>query len=75
MDNRWRSLYHMPPELWGRIREVRAGGEVPGTSGGAAGEANPPCNAKAATWTEKRVGKSMYHVPRKAAMARHMPVP
>ena len=34
MDNRWRFLYCMQPEVWGRMREARAGRGKTGTSEG-----------------------------------------
>ena len=45
MDNRWRFLYCVPPELWGRMCEVQAGNEKTGTSGEAARPEKPPRNA------------------------------
>ena len=53
MDNRWRFLYHMATELWGRMGEARAGKGKTGTSDGGRGEANPPARAKGAKWSER----------------------
>ena len=75
MDDRWTFLYCARPELRGRMRRARAGGDRPGASGEAAREENPPWGGRAATRTEKRVGKSADRVPRKAAMAPCAPVP
>ena len=75
MDNRWRFLYCAWPELRGRMRRARAGSEETGASGEAGREEKPPPGGRAATRTERRVGKRADRVPRKAAIALCAPVP
>ncbi len=67
MDDRWRFLYCMATELRGRMRGVRAGDGRPGASAG--GE------TRRREAERRGVAKRTWRVPRKAAMARHAPVP
>ena len=46
MDNRWRFLYYVSPELWGRMWRVLAGNEKTGTSGVGVELAKPLYNPK-----------------------------
>ena len=46
MDNRWKFLYLIWKEMWGRRKKAGAGNGKPGTSGGAVREANPPYEAE-----------------------------
>ena len=78
MDNRWRFLYCVPPELWGRMGEVCAGKENTGTSAGAVREANPPHDAMALSGPKgsreahgPRAKKSRYGVTRTRTVNRH----
>ena len=75
MDDRWTFLYCAWPELRGRMGGAWAGSEETGASGEAAREENPPWGGRAATRTESQVGKHVWPVPRKAAMAPRAPVP
>ncbi len=75
MDNRWRFLYYMPSELRGRMWGAAS------REGEARYKRRSGVQGKTGTQRESRevdrkgVGKSRYHVPRKAAMAWHIPVP
>ena len=75
MDNRWRFLYCMPPELRGRMwgAASREGEARHKRRSGAQGKTG--AQRKSREVDRKGVGKSRYHVPRKAAMARYTPVP
>ena len=75
MDNRWRFLYYMPSELRGRMwgdagreREDRYK-----RRSSRAGKTALRCKSRDVD--RRVVGKCKYHVPRKAAMAWHIPVP
>ncbi len=46
MDNRWRFLYYVHPELWGRMWKAVAGKEKTGPSEVGERKANPPLNPK-----------------------------
>ena len=75
MDDRWRFLYCVRPELWGRMCKPWPGREKTGTSGAAGRKEKPPPKGETVMWTETRVGKHGEHVPGKAAIAAHTPVP
>ena len=46
MDNRFRFLYRIKTELWGRMWKARAGNGKTGTSEVGVWQANPPYNLK-----------------------------
>ena len=53
MDNRWRFLYCMGKEMWGRMRGAGAGKGEPGTSAAGAMQAKPHREAEGVKWTER----------------------
>ena len=78
MDNRWRFLYYVSSELWGRKREARAGEERPGTSEVGEGLEKPSFQPKDVMWTEKSreacgpsAEKSRYSVAHTRTVNRH----
>ena len=74
MDNRWRFLYYVYPELWGRMWRARAGKEKTGTSGVGEGQ-QIFLTIRRRNVDRTKVGKRVSHVPRKAAIVIHIPVP
>ena len=76
MDNRLRFLYRMASEMWGRRRITGAGNGKTGAS------AKAEAAGKSAAGKLKRYAERTYSsearkstLPRKAAIAHHVPVP
>ena len=75
MDNRWRFLYYMPSELRGRMRGAVGRERETRYKRRSSAGGKPAAQCKSRDVDRTRVGKHRYRVPRKAAMAWHIPVP
>ena len=75
MDNRWKFLYLIWKEMWGRRKKAGAGNGKTGTSGVGAAEANPCSKNRSRDVDRTRVGKPAGWLPRKAAINPYKPVP
>ena len=76
MDDRLRFLYCVAAELWGRMRvPMGRGMEAPAQAGEGRGEGKSPRRGRAGDAERSIVAKHGQGVPRKAAIARHAPVP
>ena len=74
MDNRFRFLYPVYTELWGRGEITRAGRGKPGAAAGLGGR-QIPSEKPGGSGPNERVGKLVKALPRKAAIAVYGPVP
>ena len=74
MDNRLKFLYCVITELWGRMWKVEPGNGIPGQAKELVDRQIRPSRQKRDAYRIK-VGKSMSHVPRKAAIVYYVPVP
>ena len=74
MDSRWRFLHHMVTELWGRMWRCASREWDPGQAQEPLRRQTPLARQRREAY-RREVGKRAGHVPRKAAIVHHMPVP